>query len=228
MKNFYVILGVPREATGDIVRTAYRSLAKQYHPDRVGPAGVSRFRDVVAAYEVLSDPERRRAHDEELGIVDTGESLAAEPVRAEVHGKAEPLVSEAVSIARAFHTSRPSVEEEFLDWTARHFTGVRLPKSGRAKHLNLEVTLSQYEAHKGGILPIRLPIFRACPSCEGTGGNWLYPCLSCHARGIIQGEKTVGIRIPGMVRDGTIWELPIAGAGVHLRVNIRVARSADW
>jgi molecular chaperone DnaJ len=227
-RNFYTILGVPRRATPDTIRTAYRALAKRHHPDRVGLAGVSRFRDVVEAYEILSDPERRRAYNEELGIAETSESLAAEPIRTQSQREAEPLVSEAISIPRALHTSRPSVEEEFLDWTARHFKGFRVPKSGRAEHLNLEVILSQDEADRGGILPVSVPTFVPCPFCGGTGRDWLYPCVSCRAQGIIQEEETIRIRIPGMVRDGTIWELLLAGAGVCLQIHIRVAPSASW
>jgi DnaJ-class molecular chaperone len=227
-RNFYTILGVPRKATPDTIRTAYRDLAKRHHPDRGELAGACRFRDVVEAYEVLSDPERRRAHNEELGTAETSGSLAAKPIRTQSQREAEPLLSEGISISRALHTSRLSVEEEFLDWTAQHFTGVRVPKSGRAEHLNLEVILSQDEADRGGILPISVPTFVRCPVCGGTGRDWLYPCVSCRAQGIIQEEETIRIRIPGMVRDGTIWALLLADAGVCLQVHIRVAPSASW
>jgi hypothetical protein len=227
-RNFYSILGVPRKATPNTIRTAYRDLAKRHHPDRVELAGASRFRDVVEAYEVLSDPERRRAYNEELDSAETSGSLAAKPIRTQPQREAEPLRSEGISIPRALHTSRPSFEEEFLDWTARHFTGVRLPKSGRAEHLNLEVILSQDEADRGGTLPISVPTFVPCPFCGGTGRDWLYPCVSCRAQGIIQEEETVRIRIPGMVRDGTIWELLLADAGVCLQIRIRVRPSASW
>jgi DnaJ-class molecular chaperone len=227
-RNFYTILGVPQKATPDTIRTAYRDLAKRHHPDRVGAGSASRFRDVAEAYRVLSDPERRRAHNQEVGMTEAEEKLAAEPMSAGPPREAEPLLSEGVSIPRALRAGRPTVEEEFFDWTARHFMGVHLPKSGRAEHLNVEVVLSPNEAERGGILPIRVPIFVPCPFCGGTGRDWLYPCVSCGAHGIIQDEESVRIRIPGMVRDGTIWELPLAGSGVHLRLHIRVDLAALW
>jgi molecular chaperone DnaJ len=227
-RNFYVILGVPREATPERIRTAYRDLVKRWHPDRVGPRGASRFRDLAEAYEVLSDAQRRRAHDEELAIAETAGRLAAESISAELPMEAEPLVSKGISIPRALRAGRTTTEEEFLDWTGRHLTGTRVPKSGRVEHLNLEVILSPDEADRGGILPITVPIVVPCPMCGGTGRDWLYACLSCRAQGIVQQEEDVRIRIPGMVRDGTIWELPLAGSGVHLRVHIRVAASAGW
>ena len=66
-KNFYVILGVPRDASIATIKRAYRRLAKKYHPD-VAPADtfVDEFRDVQAAYETLTDAERRLRYDEAL------------------------------------------------------------------------------------------------------------------------------------------------------------------
>jgi len=49
LKNFYVGLGVPQQATSETVRTAYRNLAKRHHPDLSGAVGASRFRDVTEA-----------------------------------------------------------------------------------------------------------------------------------------------------------------------------------
>ena len=66
LKDYYFILGVPRTATARDILHAYRELAKLYHPDRVGPQGTATFQDIVEAYEVLSDPERRRHYTESL------------------------------------------------------------------------------------------------------------------------------------------------------------------
>src|SRR6266849_6305540 len=62
--DYYQLLGVPRNATPDQIRSAYRKLAKQHHPD-VGeaPDGAERFKQISEAYEVLSDPERRQRYD---------------------------------------------------------------------------------------------------------------------------------------------------------------------
>jgi curved DNA-binding protein len=65
-KDLYDILGVSRTATGDEIKKAYRRLAKQYHPD-VNPgnkAGEEKFKEVTAAFEVLSDAKRRKLYDE--------------------------------------------------------------------------------------------------------------------------------------------------------------------
>src|SRR3954462_3233054 len=65
-KDYYEVLGVPRTATEDDIRKEYRSLARKYHPD-VNPGDKSaeeKFKDINEAYEVLSDPDKRKRYDQ--------------------------------------------------------------------------------------------------------------------------------------------------------------------
>lgn len=66
-KNYYAILGVRPGASPDDVKTAYRKLARRYHPDMEDTADATRFREIQEAYETLMNPERRRAYDLTVG-----------------------------------------------------------------------------------------------------------------------------------------------------------------
>ncbi len=83
-RDYYEILGVPRSATPEQVKAAYRKLARQYHPDVNKNAGAAdRFKEATAAYEILADPEKRRLYDQ-FGHAGLGEG-AAGPAGARVH-----------------------------------------------------------------------------------------------------------------------------------------------
>jgi curved DNA-binding protein CbpA len=64
--TYYIVLGVARDASFEAIRQAFRARARQYHPDAGTGSSVERFRQVVDAYETLSDPARRRAYDRSL------------------------------------------------------------------------------------------------------------------------------------------------------------------
>src|SRR4051794_4975004 len=65
-KDYYTVLGVPRTATADDIKKAFRKLARQYHPDVAKDKKVAeeKFKEINEAHEVLSDPEKRRKYDE--------------------------------------------------------------------------------------------------------------------------------------------------------------------
>jgi curved DNA-binding protein CbpA len=85
--NHYVVLGVPMDADDQVIRTAFRSLVRRYHPDAGEGSSPEKFRLLVEAYETLSDPTRRRAYDRSLRPVRPPMRIPVEPMR----GPVEPL-----------------------------------------------------------------------------------------------------------------------------------------
>jgi curved DNA-binding protein CbpA len=103
--NYYVLLGVARDASGDTIRRAFRALARQYHPDAGTGSSPERFRDIVNAYETLSDPVRRKTYDQSLRAP---VFRSAHPgVRVTARPAPEPLIPEP---SRRPVTLRPSAQ----------------------------------------------------------------------------------------------------------------------
>jgi curved DNA-binding protein CbpA len=91
-KNYYAVLEVTQRESLDGIHKAFRRLAKQCHPDRAGADAAGRFRAILEAYQVLSDPQQRQLYDERL----TGSRAhtAPEPLWAERHQRGpEPFAS---------------------------------------------------------------------------------------------------------------------------------------
>lgn len=222
-RNFYMVLGVPLEASPADIRAAYRNLAKEHHPDRRGPLGAEAFRRLAEAYEVLSDPDRRAAYNREIraggaaGHSDVESLVTARPLAA------ESLSPYGVSIDRAFHDSRPAGEAAYRDWIERHCTGRHLPKSDRIRSVDVDVILSPEEAEYGGLLPMRVPSLHRCLDCDGAGRVWLYPCGQCGGEGVLRRSSSVRIHLTPRIASGTVWEIPLLAQGICLRLHIRVA-----
>ncbi len=217
-KTYYMILGVSRTESPSGIRAAYRDLAKRLHPDVAGEQATRAFQEVTEAYDVLSDPQRRSQYNDELERAEDGEVVV---VRRDRPG---PMVRDPVSVLGRPESIRPSFEAMF-DRFLRNFTGLRVPKSERLEGLNFEVLLTPEEASRGCVVPIGVPVFSRCPECEGSGRNWLFPCVLCQAQGMIETERLVRVEIPPWTRSGAVYELPLQGLGIHnfyLRLHVFV------
>jgi DnaJ-class molecular chaperone len=225
-KDYYLMLGVSRGENFRGIQDAFRDLAKRYHPDRAGPAGTQKYQEIYEAYEILSNPRKRKLYNHELDQEGASLSSAPESIFSRPSSRPEWLVPEKMSVLHDFRTFGPSFESLF-DRFVRNFTGEGIPKGERLESLNVEVILSPEEAAKGGVMLMGIPVFYDCPQCGGSGHDWLFPCINCDTQGIIEGEKTVRVPIPPMVQNGTIIELPIQGLGIHnfyLGLHIRISR----
>jgi DnaJ-class molecular chaperone len=223
-KSYFAILGIPPNATVDEIRSAYRRLAKEFHPDHYEGSS-ERFRDIQEAYSVLGNSRRRREYEQSIR-----KRPIKTPLRPNTYPEPEPLIPEEnpvdigeVSPVRSFQSFTPSFDEIF-DWLWSNFSDLAPPKSGRVQNLTLEVTLTPEQARRGGNARIMVPAQAICPTCHGHGGVGLYECLRCAGEGAISGEMTVSVAFPpGLTKDHAVM-IPLDRFGIpntHITVLFR-------
>jgi DnaJ-class molecular chaperone len=214
-KSYFAILGISSGATEDEIRSAYRRLAKEFHPDHY-TGGSERFRDIQEAYSVLGNNRRRREYEQNIKRVSSRTSL-----RPAGYPEPEPLIPEEgpvdlgeVSPVRSFQSFTPSFDEIF-DWLWSNFSDLAQPKSARVQDLTLEVTLSPEQARRGGNARIMIPAQAYCPTCRGRGGVGFYECSRCAGEGVISGEMPVSVSFPpGITKDHAVV-IPLDRFGIR-------------
>ncbi|MBI4446250.1 MAG: molecular chaperone DnaJ [Acidobacteria bacterium] len=176
-KDYYKVLGLKKGATAAEIKKAYRRLARKYHPD-VNPGDKSaeeNFKLVQAAYDVLSDPKKRKAYDE-YGFYREGFAPGAEA------GGAGP---QGFSGFEGFGGGRGGFESIFSDlFGARR----RAPTAQPSRGTDLEhyVTISFMEAVRGTQVRINFSCSDVCSRCHGSGalsGSAVKACPACQGEG---------------------------------------------
>ena len=225
-KSYFAILGISSDATADEIRSAYRRLAKEFHPDHY-EGGSERFRDIQEAYSVLGNTRRRREYERNIRKMALKRSL-----RRARYPEPEPLIPEdrpidigEISPVRSFQSFTPSFDEIF-DWLWKNFSDLAQLKSGRVQNLALEVTLSPEQARRGGSARVMVPAQAICPTCRGYGGIGPYECSRCAGEGAISGEVPISVAFPpGLMKDHAVM-IPLDRFGirnVHITVLFRTA-----
>lgn len=219
-KNYYVVLGVSRDESSAGIRSAYHKLARRMHPDTAGPADITRFQEINESYEVLSDPDRRRAHDRDFGAP---ELVPQMPVRRQASSWS--IAPEPISLFGQPGETKPSFEA-FRERYLRNFTGRNMPKAERAESLTLDVALSPAEAFYGCTVPVGVPVFAACSECGGTGQVFLFRCLECAGSGLSEEQRELDVHVPPRVQPGTVLDVPIEMFGInnlYLRLHFSIS-----
>jgi DnaJ-class molecular chaperone len=223
-KDYYMILGVPRTESPSGIRAAFRQLAKRYHPERIGLLGARFFQEIVTAYQVLSDPEKRRLYDQGLSHAEGRTVEQGGPIIIDPGIQSAPAVPEPMRLLSRFETICPPFEE-ILERVLRNFTRTATPREESVRSFNVQLVLSPDEAARGGMALITVPVLYPCTTCGGSGQEWLFTCSPCQGQGMLEEEETVRVQIPPLVRDYTLVEVPVRGLGLHnlsLRLYIRV------
>jgi molecular chaperone DnaJ len=177
MKDYYKILGVPRNASQEEIKKAYYRLAHKYHPDKGGDP--EKFKEINEAYRVLSDPEKRRQYD--------------------MYGRVFEEAAPGAGFEYQWFWGRPDFDFEEFDFgdlteMIEEMFGFGAPRRRkrdlkRGKDIEveieipLELTLQDFEKK------IRIRKFIKCPRCEGTGaepGTKIIECFSCRGTGYVQ------------------------------------------
>jgi len=183
-KDLYTILGVPRSASADDIKKAYRKLARRYHPD-VNPGDKSaeeRFKQISHAYDVLSDPEKRKTYDE-FGA--EGLQAGFDAARARAAGEwAQRARSGADFFGEGGFGRYGSVEDIFGDIFGGGARGA--PLAGEDLETTLEIGL--LDAIRGVSTHITIDRPETCASCGGSGNEKASEtvCSECQGSGRVQ------------------------------------------
>ena len=212
------MLGVPRNESAGGIRQAFHEIVKRYHPDRVGSERLRFFQEIVEAYRVLGDPERRRDYDRGLVQADV---ISPAPLVIESDRGDLPLT---MSVLRRLRI-KDAPFEAALARVSGSLTAAELRSKEYCEALNTTVVLSPDEAFRGGIIFLAVPSCSPCDRCGGSGRDGLFPCTLCDGEGLIEEEEMVRVRVLPSVGDGTVTNVPLRGLGIHnfyLRLHIRV------
>lgn len=233
-KDYYKTLGLPRDADEKALRGAYRKLARQHHPDlNPGDKGAEeRFKEVNEAFEVLSDPDKRKLYDRygeewqryrDAGF--TGDEPAGRPGPAAARGDPNDF--------GAWFTGQPGGGEwtfstgdadadGFSDFFQTLFGGrggtrpggtrtTARPRPRRGEDVEVPVEISFDEAFHGTKRNLQLQVPEVCPTCGGTGFVREGLCPTCDGTGAISRTRTLEVTIPPGVATGS--RVRIAGQG---------------
>ena len=230
--DFYDVLGVSRSCDDKSLKSAYRKLAMQYHPDRNGGdhSAELKFKELNEAYEILKDPQKRAAYDR-FGhqAFDGGGFGGAGAGAAAGFASFADIFDEFFG---DFRGGRRSGRERGSD--LRYNLEVALDEAYSGKTVEVEVPTSvtcdvcSGSGSKPGTSPTVCPtcggagrvrasqggffhIERTCPACQGRGEVVSDPCSKCAGAGRVSQMRTLSVNIPSGIEDGT--RIRLAGEG---------------
>ncbi len=216
-KDYYAELGVKRSASQKEIKAAFRKLARKLHPDlNPGDAEAeSRFKEINAAHDVLSDEEKRAKYDrhgDKWEQADAFEKARAQ--YASQGGGAQSFTFDFNDVRRAGGRSGDG-GFDFSDILGNLFRsgGSRGPARGPTRGQNVEVAteITLEEAFQGTTRTLNLQGEQPCGTCGGAGQIAGAVCHECGGAGSVARPKRIEVKVPAGARDGT--RVRIAGEG---------------
>lgn len=228
--NYYAELGVARDAGSEEIKKAYRRLARELHPDvNPDPAAQERFKVVTAAYEVLSDPDKRRMFDmggDPLSAsggaggfnagFDFGDIMDAFFGGGQTRGprtRARRGQDALIRLPIDLHAAVFGEEREISVDTAERCE--TCSGAGTAAHSEPEVC--PMCKGRGEIQQVQRSFLgqvmtaRPCPQCQGFGSTIRHPCPECAGDGRVRTRRTLTVEVPAGVDTGT--RIQLSGQG---------------
>lgn len=236
-RDYYEILGVPKTADAAAIKAAFRKLAMKLHPDQNPGCKVSedKFKEIGEAYAVLSDPEKRAQYDRfgkaafqgggpGFGPGAAGFSDFSDLFNEIFGGGFEEMFARGGQGARGGPQRGADLRYDVEITLEQAFRGIEreivVPRAQACEPCG--GTGSEGKAPLdtcttcGGAGQVRASqgmfrVVRTCPACHGRGQSIKAPCRACGGRGLTQKERTLAVKIPTGVEDGT--RIRLAGEG---------------
>jgi DnaJ-class molecular chaperone len=211
-KDYYAVLGIPKNAAEKDVKSAYRKLARKWHPDanlKNPKEAEEKFKEISEAYEVLGDPEKRRKYD----VLGPNWQQAAQ--QAEQQRRYRTNVNGEEFEFDLGDAGAPSGFSDFFDvffsGIGRQQTAQRRAYARRGQDLETTIELTLPDVYNGGTKAVSLQIEDICPRCHGTGTVEGRLCPQCHGTGRILVSKRFEVTIPKGIGEGQ--RIRLAGQG---------------
>lgn len=217
-KDYYEILGVSRNAGDDEIRSAFRRLARQFHPDKAGnnSEAEDRFKQINEAYEVLSDPARRDQYDDFFGAWEAG--LTGDEAWKNFNQRSQF----AGSGPSHFQFDNQGFSEFFGELFGRNgqgrgrSTSQPSPKKnasidGRGEDLEADVWVTLEEVINGAVRTISMKRSTKCTTCLGMGQYNAHPCEPCAGTGNVLHNEAIKVKIPKAIKEGSFLRIPGRG-----------------
>jgi molecular chaperone DnaJ len=237
-RDYYEVLGVERGADDAQIKKAFRLLARELHPDvnRHDPAAEEKFKEAAEAYEVLSDPERRRTYDTygHDGLRSGGWAPRAggfgsfEDVLSAFFGRGDPIFSDLFGFGRSGPASGGDVAaqvevtlEEVLTGASREVSVDAVSTCehchGNGAEPGTPIHTCETCGGSGEIREVSRTVFGqlvrsgVCPACGGQGKIAQTPCAECDGKGRVVRTRTWELDVPAGIESGQ--RIRVSGAG---------------